>query len=103
MRQGLGEARAVIAGARRLVLENPLTTGRDEGIALQIEVLILGRDASVTDEHVPNPAGVENVSNRKSHIDLQHIYRTPRTALFRDFTRVPDGMCGYDRLCDTLR
>jgi hypothetical protein len=49
MRHGLGEARPVIAGARCLVLENSLAPGRGEGIALQIEVLILGRDASITD------------------------------------------------------
>lgn len=38
--------------AALLLLEDPLATGLGQRIALQVQVLILGRDAGISDEHV---------------------------------------------------
>ena len=53
MGQGRGKPRAIVADPRCLVLEDSFATGGSEGIALEIEVLIPGREASITNQHVP--------------------------------------------------
>src|SRR6516162_1433045 len=52
MRQGLGKTRAIITDPRCFVLKDALAASVSEGIALQIEVLIFGRDARITNQHV---------------------------------------------------
>jgi hypothetical protein len=47
VRLGLAKARSIIADPRSVVLEGALSARGDEGIALEIEVLVLGRDASI--------------------------------------------------------
>ena len=59
MRQGPGEARAIITDPGCFVLEDALATSSSEGIALEIEVLILGRDASITNQHVPTSGALK--------------------------------------------
>jgi hypothetical protein len=49
--EGLRQAGAIILGPAGHVGEGPLAAGLGEGVALQVEVLILGRDAGVADEH----------------------------------------------------
>ena len=48
--EGSRQAGAIILGPAGHVGEDPRAAGRGEGIALQVEVLVLGRDACVADE-----------------------------------------------------
>ena len=47
----LGQANAIGLRAACHVLERPFTTGRLQGIPLQIEVLVIGRYPSVAEQH----------------------------------------------------
>jgi hypothetical protein len=51
MRQSFSEAGPICSCARHLIREDPLAPGLFQRVALQVEILVCGRDAGVADEH----------------------------------------------------
>jgi hypothetical protein len=93
MRQSLGEARAIITDPGCFVLEDALATSSSEGIALEIEVLILGRDASITNQHVVTSSVENSLKGRRSNIVFTtHVSHTKNCGF-------PGVRSGTDRVC----